>query len=150
MSTAVNSVATEEAANTQPSIVQAGSLLMFILIMLYVIVGQQKASRNVAFGHEASYITFVGFVISLAAYCSHNNMIQENIIFDDNVLFYFCIPPIVFASGYNMRRKRFFQNFQNIMIFGILGTLVTYMFFAGLTLWIHSYGWMKMYDSTTG
>jgi len=77
-------------------------------------------------------------------------MIQENIIFDDNVLFYFCIPPIVFASGYNMRRKRFFQNFTNIMIFGVFGTLVTYFIFCGLTIWIHSYGWMTMYDSETG
>ena len=81
---------------------------------------------------------------------SNNNMIQENIIFDDNVLFYFCIPPIVFASGYNMRRKRFFQNFTNIMIFGILGTLVTYIIFAALTLWIYSYDWMQMYNATTG
>ena len=32
----------------------------------------------------------------------------ENIIFNDNVLFYFCIPPIVFGSSYSMRRKRFF------------------------------------------
>lgn len=76
-------------------------------------------------------------------------MIQENIIFDDNVLFYFCIPPIVFASGYNMRRKRFFQNFTNIMIFGIFGTLVTYIIFAALTLWIHSGNWMTMYNATT-
>jgi len=104
----------------------------------------------VSFGHEASYIALVGFLISLGAYMSNNNMIQENIIFDDNILFYFCIPPIVFASGYNMRRKRFFQNFTNIMIFGILGTLVTYIIFACLTLWIYSYDWMTMYNSTTG
>ena len=77
-------------------------------------------------------------------------MIQENIIFDDNVLFYFCIPPIVFASGYNMRRKRFFQNFTNIMIFGILGTLVTYILFAAFTIWIHSGNWMSMYNATSG
>lgn len=92
----------------------------------------------------------IGFLISLAAFASDNNMIQENIIFDDNVLFYFCIPPIVFASGYNMRRKRFFQNFTNIMIFGILGTLVTYIIFVGLTLWIYSYDWMQMYNAKTG
>ena len=135
---------------TKPSVVQAGTLLMFILIVLYIIISQQKASRNVSFGHEASYIALVGFTISLCAFMSNNNMIQENIIFDDNVLFYFCIPPIVFASGYNMRRKRFFQNFTNIMIFGILGTVVTYIIFAVLTVWIHSYGWMTMYDSKTG
>ena len=36
------------------------------------------------------------------------------------------------------------------MIFGILGTLVTYIIFASLTYWIHSYGWMTMYNSKTG
>ena len=56
----------------------------------------------------------------------------------------------MFASGYNMRRKRFFQNFTNIMIFGILGTLVTYIIFAAVTLWIHSGNWMTMYNADTG
>ena len=129
--------------------VQLGTLVMFALIILYLVISSLKASTNTAFGHEASYITAIGFLISLAAFMSNDNTIQENIIFDDNVLFYFCIPPIVFASGYNMRRKRFFQNFSNIMIFGILGTLVTYIFFAALTWWIYSYGWMKMWDQQT-
>ena len=132
---------------TTPFVVQLGSLLMFLLIVGFLIIGALKSASNTAFGHEASYITAIGFIISLAAFKSNNNTIQENIIFDDNVLFYFCIPPIVFASGYNMRRKRFFQNFTNIMIFGVCGTLVTYLFFAGLTYWIHSYGWMKMWDA---
>ena len=125
-------------------------MIMFGLIICYIVISMQKESRRVAFGHEASYIALIGFLISLCAYMSNNNMIQENIIFDDNVLFYFCIPPIVFASGYNMRRKRFFQNFTNIMIFGIFGTLVTYIIFAVLTIWIHSYGWMTMYNAETG
>jgi len=36
------------------------------------------------------------------------------------------------------------------MIFGILGTLVTYILFCALAIWIHSYDWMTMYNSTTG
>ena len=137
----------DQASNeTSPFEVQLGSLVMFALIILYLIISSLKSSTNTAFGHEASYITAIGFLISLAAFMSNNNTIQENIIFDDNVLFYFCIPPIVFASGFNMRRKRFFQNFSNIMIFGIFGTLVTYILFAALTWWIYSYGWMMMWD----
>ena len=61
--------------DTKPSVVQAGSLIMFGLILCYIIISQQKAARGVAFGHEASYIALVGFLISLAAYCSDNNMI---------------------------------------------------------------------------
>ena len=60
---------------TKPQVVQAGSMIMFALILSYIIISQQKASRNVAFGHEASYIALIGFLISLGAYCSNNNMI---------------------------------------------------------------------------
>lgn len=44
--------------------------------------------------------------------------------FDPNFFFYFCLPPIIFAAGYNMKRKKFFENFTNILIFGLLGTLL--------------------------
>ena len=81
---------------------------MFVLIVLYMLIGAKKNASGTAFGHEASYVTLIGFLLSLAAFRSNSNVVQENIIFDDNVLFYFCIPPIVFASGFNMRRKRFF------------------------------------------
>ena len=130
-------------------IVQIGSFLMFFLIISYLVIGAVKEATGTAFGHEASYIVAIGFLISFAAFKSDSDLIQENITFNDNVLFYFCIPPIVFASGYNMRRKRFFQNMDNIMIFGVLGTLTTYIFFASMTYWIHSYGWMKMWDSSS-
>ena len=36
------------------------------------------------------------------------------------------------------------------MIFGIFGTLVTYIIFAIFTVWIHSYGWMTMYNAESG
>lgn len=103
-----------------------------------------------AFGHEASYITLIGFTISAIIYNIDSLALKDHIQFDDNVLFYFCIPPIVFSSGYNMRRKRFFRNISNIMIFGVLGTLTTYFIFSGLTLWIHSYDFMTMYNGATG
>ena len=61
--------------DTKPMVVQAGTLILFSMILIYVIISQQKASRNVAFGHEASYIAGIGFLMSLAAFMSSNNMI---------------------------------------------------------------------------
>ena len=40
--------------------------------------------------------------------------------FDDNLFFYFILPPIVFASGFNMYRKKFFANIANILLFGVV------------------------------
>mmetsp|Transcript_15682 Transcript_15682/g.21273 ORF Transcript_15682/g.21273 Transcript_15682/m.21273 type:complete len:356 (+) Transcript_15682:59-1126(+) len=126
-----------------------GGMIFFIMIILFMVIGSQKSARKIAFGHEASYITLIGFCISAIVY-NLDDGLKDHLKFDDNVLFYFCIPPIVFSSGYNMRRKRFFRNFRNIMIFGVLGTLTTYFIFAALTLWIHSYDFMSMTNGATG
>jgi hypothetical protein len=45
------------------------------------------------------------------------------------------LPAILFAAGFNMRRKEFFKNFVNIVKFGIFGSLFTFVFFVFFT-WI--------------
>ena len=58
---------------------------------------------------------------------------QTVVEFNDNLFFYFCLPPLVFASGFNMKRKKFFENIGNILLFGVGGTIVTFACFASLT-----------------
>ena len=53
--------------------------------------------------------------------------------FNDDLFFYFVLPPIVFASGFNMYRKKFFSNIRNITLFGVFGTFVTFAGFSGMT-----------------
>jgi NhaP-type Na+/H+ or K+/H+ antiporter len=70
--------------------------------------------------------------------------------FDGNMFFYVILPPIVFSSGYNMHRKRFFENISYICFFGILGTLATYTAFVTLTYLVVSNWEMKKYNGATG
>ena len=58
---------------------------------------------------------------------------QAVVEFNDNLFFYFCLPPLVFASGFNMKRKKFFENIGNILLFGVGGTVVTFVVFVSLT-----------------
>ena len=46
--------------------------------------------------------------------------------FNGTMFFYFVLPPIVFAAGFNMYRKEFFKNITNVLIFGIGGTFVAF------------------------
>ena len=39
------------------------------------------------------------------------------------------LPPIIFNSGFNMRRKKFFQNLGNVMVFGLVVTLVCFVLY---------------------
>lgn len=69
--------------------------------------------------------------------------------FSDNAFFFVCLPPIVFASGFNMQRGNFFANFKNISIFGIFGTFVAFGSFSAATIYFKDMGFMKQYDGTT-
>jgi NhaP-type Na+/H+ or K+/H+ antiporter len=55
--------------------------------------------------------------------------------FDENFFFYFVLPPIIFAAGYNIKRKEFFKNIKNIILFGVLSTILQFIIFSLLT-WI--------------
>lgn len=59
--------------------------------------------------------------------------------FNGDLFFYFVLPPIVFASGFNMYRKKFFANIRNITLFGVLGTFITFAVFSGLTYLVLQY-----------
>lgn len=73
--------------------------------------------------------------------------------FSDDLFFYFCLPPIVFASGFNMQRKKFFENIRNIMIFGLFGTFIAFISFTVMTIVYKDYiadGKMTKVDGETG
>lgn len=60
--------------------------------------------------------------------------------FDSEVFFTFILPPIIFAAGYNLRRRSFFKYFLYIFLFGVVGTIVTFSIVTPLTYIANSYG----------
>jgi NhaP-type Na+/H+ or K+/H+ antiporter len=53
--------------------------------------------------------------------------------FDDEVFFNFILPPIIFAAGYNLKKKSFFKYLMYILVFGVVGTIATFGCVAPLT-----------------
>ena len=70
--------------------------------------------------------------------------------FSDDTFFFFCLPPIVFASGFNMQRGNYFTNIKTILLFGVLGTFVAFFLFSGMTIYLKNLGFMTQYDGATG
>jgi solute carrier family 9 (sodium/hydrogen exchanger), member 6/7 len=120
------------------------SFIVFALLLLYVVGGGYMEHKKSPFGHETGIALIAGLIISGSLrYLAHNN--HYNITFDGDIFFYVCLPPIIFASGFNMRRKRFFNNIGYVLLFGIFGTITTFFAFMGLTKAFVGIGTLEMY-----
>ena len=100
--------------------------------------------KKAKFGHETGIALIAGLLISILIHFLPGGEHNE-IHFDGDVFFYVCLPPIIFASGFNMRRRRFFDNIGYILLFGIFGTILTFFVFTGLTHLIVETGNLQMY-----
>ena len=101
-----------------------GALVIFLMFITYMVIGSILEKNHAVIGHEAGFIILIGAALSYTAYNMGHGEFTTMMTFDENFFFYFCLPPIVFASGYNMKRRKFFENFTNILLFGLIGTVL--------------------------
>lgn len=110
-------------------------LIIFVMLMLYIVLGTFMEHKNAKFGHETGIALVAGLIVSaIVHYVVPKESRQDyELSFDGNIFFYVCLPPIIFAAGFNMQRRRFFENIFYILLFGVIGTIVTFFIFSGLT-----------------
>ena len=138
---------TEE--ETHHIIFNEGIIVVFIMLMIYMGFEAFKHKHELTFGHEASLVTLLGFIISWGFSKAGVLEFSEIFKFQDDLFFYFVLPPIVFASGFNMQRKKFFANFQNIMLFGLIGTMIAFISFSAMTIMIKNGIEVQQYNGET-
>lgn len=121
-----------------------------LVLLFYMFVGSVLEKYHCKIGHEAGLVIIFGMLLSFLAFQSGHNDFNKMVTFDENFFFYFCLPPIVFASGYNMKRKKFFENFTNILLFGLFGTLITFTAFSVMTYIVVEFDILWKYNGHTG
>jgi len=82
-------------------------------------------------------------LVSFVFTSMNNDEVTTLLKFSDNTFFFVCLPPIVFASGFNMQRGNFFANIKNILILGVLSTFVCFGIFSILTVVLKKIGFMR-------
>ena len=111
--------------------------MIFAMLMIFMLLEAFKHKYHWKFGHEASLVIVVGIIISGFYTGSESSKEFANIMkFNDDLFFYFVLPPIIFAAGYNMYRNKFFGKIANITLFGVLGTFLMFGSLAVITMYI--------------
>jgi len=71
------------------------------------------------------------------------NIFAMKMIFEGDLFFYFILPPIIFAGGYNLKKRRFFSNFFYICLYGLLGTIVNFIVVWLITTGVNNAGMIR-------
>nr|AAQ08988.1 Na/H antiporter Nhx1 [Tetragonia tetragonoides] len=48
------------------------------------------------------------------------------LVFSEDLFFIYLLPPIIFNAGFQVKKKQFFRNFITIILFGAVGTLISF------------------------
>jgi len=112
-------------------------------MIVYVTVGTWMERKKCGFGHETGVVIIIGLLIGLILHLCGDNIATQ---FQPTVLFDFGLPFILYTAGYNMRRRRFFDDIINITMFGILSTVVCFIVLSLTTIGIFKAGWIYKYD----
>lgn len=89
--------------------------------------------------HETGIGILIGFAFGGLLYLLGD---ITKIDFDEELFFYALLPPMIFAGGYNLKKKDFGKNFKYILIYGLVGTIVSFGVIFGLTFAINKLDWI--------
>ena len=124
--------------------------IMFLgLLALYIIIGTWMEIKHFCIGHETGVIILIGIAVSVTIYHFEGPK-AEQLQWNNEFFFNALLPLIIFATGYNMRRKKFFENISNVAKFGLLGTVLTFIFYTGMTLLLIKFVDLEVYNPLTG
>ncbi|CAK4080960.1 unnamed protein product [Aphanomyces euteiches] len=110
-----------------------------IIIMLSILFSNYAAHhKHWYFLPEAAATIFVGMCGGVL-YVLHSDSVTESLAtFDPSIFFVGLLPPIIFNSGYTMKRRFFFDNITAIVTYAVAGTTIS-SFVVGVIVYVAGY-----------
>lgn len=109
------------------------------MLLFFFITAAAGEKYKPKFGHETTYTVALGMVISIVLWYvaggpQGHESLSSSFTFKSNFFFDFMLPPLIFNSGYTMRKKKFFNNIGNIAMNGLCVTIVCFVLYGAGTI----------------
>jgi len=117
------------------------TLILFTMIFTILIIFAAYSYQNLAcMGNISKFVPNAsGNIVlgmALGGLLSLHQGMDEQFSFNEEFFFLVMLPPIIFASGFNLRKDYFFYNLGTILVFAFVGTAIATAVIAGLLYWL--------------
>ncbi|XP_074311537.1 sodium/hydrogen exchanger 1-like [Silene latifolia] len=98
--------------------------VFFSLICLCIIIGHLLEENRWA--NESITSLLLGLVAGGVVLWIKKGEGSRILVFNEELFFIYLLPPIIFNAGFQVKKKQFFKNFSIILMFGVLGTIISF------------------------
>ncbi|TKY89943.1 hypothetical protein EX895_001241 [Sporisorium graminicola] len=104
------------------------SLALFLVLSLLIMsfwTSYYLRVKRITAVHETIVGLFAGMFVGVCLRIGPGEQVQNMLSFSNNIMLNVLLPPIILASGYDLRQENFFRNFGTILIFAFAGTFIS-------------------------
>ncbi|PIA61668.1 hypothetical protein AQUCO_00300891v1 [Aquilegia coerulea] len=122
MSSGISSVLTNLSTSDHTVVV---SINIFVALLCACIVIGHLLEEN-RWMNESITAIAIGLCTGVIILLTTGGTSSHIFVFSEDLFFIYLLPPIIFNAGFQVKKKQFFRNFTTIMLFGAVGTLVSF------------------------
>ncbi|KAF8394506.1 hypothetical protein HHK36_020716 [Tetracentron sinense] len=101
------------------------SMNLFVALLCACIVIGHLLEEN-RWMNESITALAIGLCTGIVILLTTGGKSSHILVFSEDLFFIYLLPPIIFNAGFQVKKKKFFRNFMTIMLFGAVGTLISF------------------------
>lgn len=101
------------------------SMNLFVALLCACIVIGHLLEEN-RWMNESITALAIGLCTGVVILLTTGGKSSHLLVFSEDLFFIYLLPPIIFNAGFQVKKKQFFRNFMTIMLFGAVGTLISF------------------------
>ncbi|KAL8159549.1 hypothetical protein V2J09_001086 [Rumex salicifolius] len=98
--------------------------VFFSLLCACILIGHLLEDHRWA--NESITALFLGLISGAVVLLFSKGESSQILVFNEELFFIYLLPPIIFNAGFQVKKKQFFKNFSTIVLFGVLGTIISF------------------------